>query len=290
MEVYSVIIGFCQRAGVKALAFDVLYLEPSVYGVWDDEAFGFAIQDFGKFVGTLFLGDETGDVISWPAEIPEPDLTIAGFEPWFESKEERNLEFSRASFPIPEMAQTAHILANVHLDPDPDGIYRRGILFSVFDEKIVPSLSLAAYIAGHPDEPDILINPGRLTIDDYHVPIDSEGSAIINYRGHSGTHDTYSAAAIIQSELRIWEDEDPIINPEVLKDRYVFFGFNAPGLLDLRSSPVGGVYPGVEIYATMLDNLLSEDFIRPFPEILFTIIVFILFTLFFMFLYFALKI
>jgi len=53
----------------------------------------------------------------------------------------------------------------------------------------------------------------------------------------------------------------------VLKDRYVFFGFTAPGLYDLRPSPVQGTYPGVEIHATMLDNLLSGDFLRPLPWI-----------------------
>jgi adenylate cyclase len=40
---------------------------------------------------------------------------------------------------------------------------------------------------------------------------------------------------------------------------------SAPGLFDLRPAPVSGVYPGVEIHATMLDNLLSNDFIRAVP-------------------------
>ncbi|MBA4423119.1 MAG: adenylate/guanylate cyclase domain-containing protein, partial [Syntrophus sp. (in: bacteria)] len=42
----------------------------------------------------------------------------------------------------------------------------------------------------------------------------------------------------------------------------------APGLFDLRPTPVSGIYPGVEIYATALDNLLSDDFIRPAPNAL----------------------
>ena len=43
------------------------------------------------------------------------------------------------------------------------------------------------------------------------------------------------------------------------------FGFSAPGLYDLRPSPISGVYPGVEIYATLLDNFLSGDFMRQLP-------------------------
>ena len=44
-EIYSAVISFCKRNGVKALAFDVLYTEPSKYGVDDDRSFGATIAD-----------------------------------------------------------------------------------------------------------------------------------------------------------------------------------------------------------------------------------------------------
>jgi adenylate cyclase len=60
--------------------------------------------------------------------------------------------------------------------------------------------------------------------------------------------------------------ENPTISEkQAFKDKYVFFGFSAPGLHDLRSAPVGGIYTGVEIQATTLDNFLSGDFIRQVP-------------------------
>lgn len=42
-EVYAVVLDFCRRAGVKALAFDMLYTEPSKYGVADDAAMAQAL-------------------------------------------------------------------------------------------------------------------------------------------------------------------------------------------------------------------------------------------------------
>ncbi|HSV92254.1 MAG TPA: adenylate/guanylate cyclase domain-containing protein, partial [Desulfobacterales bacterium] len=51
----------------------------------------------------------------------------------------------------------------------------------------------------------------------------------------------------------------------LLAGKHVFFGFSAPGLLDLRHSPVDGAHPGVAINATVLDNLLSGDFMRAVP-------------------------
>ena len=70
-----------------------------------------------------------------------------------------------------------------------------------------------------------------------------------------------SAAAVIQSELRLREGEAPSLSPETFKDCYVFVGCSAPGLLDLRPVPVNPKCPGVVLHATFVDNLLTDSFI-----------------------------
>jgi adenylate cyclase len=60
----------------------------------------------------------------------------------------------------------------------------------------------------------------------------------------------------------------------LFKDAYVFIGVTAPGAKDLRPTPLQRDYPGVEINATMLDNLLSGDSMKEVPlplTILFTV-------------------
>jgi adenylate cyclase len=173
---------------------------------------------------------------------------------------------ANATFPIPELTASVDVLANVHQVADGDGVFRRGQLFNLFDGRPVPSLALGAYLSGNPGDHAIEIQGGKLIIDDRRVPIDSQARILLRYRGPSQTHATYSAAAVIQSELRLLEGGEPPVDPNLLKDRYVLFGFTAPGLYDLRPSPVAGTYPGVEINATMLDNLLSGDFMRPLPR------------------------
>jgi adenylate cyclase len=163
---------------------------------------------------------------------------------------------------VPEIASRSPALADVQHNPDPDGIYRRGRLFRVFDGKTVPSFALACLMSGSPELP-IGIAEGMLTVAGRPVPIDKDGNAILRFRGPSGTtYRQYSAASVIQSELRIRAGEEPVIkDPDAFRGRHVIFGFSAPGLYDLRPAPVGGVFPGSEIHATALDNLLSGDFI-----------------------------
>jgi len=223
---------------------------------------GRAIAQFGHFAGAVFLGEKSGNDTKWPAGIPVPEFNVIGLDKWLNPTNSGNMVFQRATMPIQELAINAAVLSNVHLDPDPDGIYRSTKLFNVFDHKILPTLGLGAFLAANPDV-KIQIEPDKLLVDKKIVPIDQEGNAVLNYRGISGTHKAYSAAAVIQSELRILRGETPTIRDEnAFRDKYVFFGFSAPGLYDLRSSPVDGVYPGVEIQATLLDNFLSGDFMR----------------------------
>jgi adenylate cyclase len=275
-EIYSAILNYCRRNGAKAVAFDVLFTEPSIYGIEDDAAFGKAISEFGHFAGAVFLGEKSGSDTTWPAGVPAPEFKVIGLDKWLNPANSKNIVFHRATMPIQELAKNAAVLSNVHLDPDSDGIYRSIKLFCVFDNNILPTLGLGAYLAVNPDV-RMKIESGNFMVDEKIIPIDGQGNALLNYRGISGTHKAYSAAAVLQSEIRFLRGEAPTIQDEnAFKDKYVFFGFSAPGLYDLRSSPVDGVYPGVEIQATMLDNFLSNDFMRRSMTWLTITIVFVL--------------
>ncbi|MDF1591051.1 MAG: adenylate/guanylate cyclase domain-containing protein [Desulfobacterales bacterium] len=275
-ELYSAIVNYCRRSGAKAVAFDVQFTEPSKYGVSDDNAFSDAAKGFGRFAGAVFLGQSSGSMTSWPPEIPAPIWNINGLQDWLKTNRPEKISFFRASFPIPELAKSAAILGNIQSEPDPDGIYRRVKPFAIFDNHILPALGISPYLAANPQTASS-IQPGRLTIAKKSIPIDDKGNAILRFRGPSGTHQAYSAAAVLQSEIRIINGEAPTIqDPHALKDKYVLFGFTAPGLYDLRSAAVGGVYSGVEIHATMLDNFLSGDFIRTTSPVLVSIFIIIL--------------
>ena len=216
-EVYAPILDFCGRAGSKAVAFDVLFTEPSVYGVWDDQALGDAITRNGAFVGALFL-----------------------------SIDEHAQDDSRATDPIPDVRENAALMANVSDVPDPDGVFRRAGLWRRRDGDPVPSLGMGAWLVG----------TGR------EAPDAPRAEALLRFRGPPSVYNPLSAASIIQSELLLLEGETPTVSPDALRDKYVLFGFSAPGLLDLRPTPISRVTPGVFIHATTLDNLLSDDFMR----------------------------
>jgi adenylate cyclase len=266
--VYGAVLDFCKRGGAKAVAFDVLYTEPSVYEAADDAALGDALRRSGNFVGALFLGSPTGETTNWPSGAIPLVPPIQDLDQWLNPFRSQQVTKFRATFPIPEIATNAALLANVSDLPDSDGLFRRAAQFRVFDGKPVPSLGLGAYLAAEKvarRSPTLRLKNGWLEVGDLRAPIDDQGRAILRFRGRNGTHETYSAAAVIQSELRLQAGEKPGLEPGVFKDAYVFFGFSAPGLLDSHPSPINRVYPGVELHATSLDNLLTSEFLRDSP-------------------------
>ena len=260
-EVYAPILDFCARSGAKVIAFDVLYTESSDSDrVEQDELLGQAIARAGNFAGAVFLGRTTTQTTNWPSDLVAPPEPIAGLDAWLTPARNKAIAEPAAAFPIAQVTTNATLLGNVRDVPDIDAIFRRATAFRVFDGKALPSLGLAAYLVG--DRARLAVENGRLAVGDRTIPMDDEGRSILRFRGPSGTHESFSAAAIIQSELRIQEGGEPTVSTNALRDAYVFFGFTAPGLKDFRPTPVSRDYPGVEIHATFLDNLLAGDFLR----------------------------
>lgn len=273
-QVYGAVLDFCRRSGAKAVAFDVIFSEPDGTGVDQDVELGKAIAANQRFVASLFVSSaKTGGTTNWPQTIPPPrtHLTVdTGIAT-------DTFQLPRAAFPIPDVATNAAILSTVAGNPDADGIYRRLRPFSLFDGHLVPSLGLGALLCAS-STPSITLQPRAFCLNQSPTPtpVDKTGCAILNYRGPSQTHKTINIAAVIAAELAIQEGQKPGIDPLIFKDKYVFLGFTAPGLFDLRSSPIANVYPGVEIQATFLDNLLSGDFISDAPAWLTILLSFLL--------------
>lgn len=261
-EVYAAILDFCRRGGATAVAFDVLYTEPSSYGVADDTALAASGKEYGRWVLPVFLGQQTGNVTRWPADTPPKTFQLQGMAGLSE-KQRQSLTLPRAIFPVPDVIGGAKMLGNVSQDPDPDGIYRRLGLFGLFNGHPVPSLSLAAYLLAHPGVTPVL-KGSTLHLGTTAVPLDATGRAIPHWRMPQA-FPAVSAAAVIQSELALREGKAPQLDPAMFKNQIVLFGFSAPGLLDMRPSPVAGVTSGVEIHAQVLASLLANDFLRQAP-------------------------
>ncbi len=258
-QLYAPIIEFCKRGGARAVIFDLLYTEPSVYGQDDDQQLAKAAATAGNVVFACFLTREEKGANPQEGEfLAKAGLTINGSPP------PGFPDYRAVIAPVAPLVQAARTLGNVECGPDPDGIYRRLPLAVPFKGRWLPLLGFSAF--------QCFAAPGgwRFTEDglvhgNHRLPLDSQGRFLLKFRGPARSHKRFSAANVIQSEIRLRHGQPPFYQADAFKDKWVFVGLTAPGLFDLKASPVSPIYPGVELHATLLDNLIQGDFLYPAP-------------------------
>ncbi|MBL8513236.1 MAG: adenylate/guanylate cyclase domain-containing protein, partial [Betaproteobacteria bacterium] len=158
-------------------------------------------------------------------------------------------------------AATGHIIPRV----DFDGVIRRIPSVVNFGTGYYESLAIATYrtyldnepmrIVMRPDEGDGIPKLKHLIVKDAVIPLDNQATTLIPYRGKSPMFRYISATDVLRGKLTAGE----------LTGKIGIVGTSAQGLFDLRNTPVGEVYPGVETHANMLSGFLDNK-LKQRPE------------------------
>ena len=190
---------------------------------------------------------------SMPPEKLPPSVTIvARGKADALSFETHMLKAKSATLPLEVLQQQAPI-GIINMSPDMDGLVRQLPLVLWLGDTAYPALSLRTLMKAMGTErltalsgPDGL---EALRVGDYTIPVTPQGSMFIPFQGPRKTYPYISAKDVLQNNL-----------PEnLLQDRIVFLGTSAPGLLDIRATPLDRVFPGVEVHAAAIDAITSEN-------------------------------
>ena len=162
---------------------------------------------------------------------------------------------------LPAYVASAAGAGHINSIVDADGTVRRVPMLAELDGALYESLSLAivrAYLAqretgrrpppvvpGFPDDGQGGLE--WLDVGPIRIPVDPSGAALVPYAGARGSFDYIPLADVLAGRAR----------PERLRDKLVIVGATAPGLMDLRATPVDNVYPGVEIHASLVAGMLE---------------------------------
>ncbi len=171
---------------------------------------------------------------------------------------------------LPELQAAAASGGHFNPTTDPDGVNRSVPMLAEYKGAYYEPLSLAIVrllMGSPPVRPgyptDSLLTrsyPGLewLEVGSLRIPVDERVNALVPYRGPQRSFAYVSATDILRDRLA----------PDQLKNRIILVGTTAPGLLDLRSTPVDAVYPGVEIHANMIVGMLDGTIKQKPPYVL----------------------
>lgn len=256
-EMYAAVVSYLRDAGARAVAFDILFTEPSSYGVEDDQAFANSLKGTLPIVMAGALRQTTGsglDVQDGEAfrEYQDSKSVGSALRTW-------GLDIARLSshsgieLPIREYWPERGGVGNVSASPDSDGIFRHALPAGKVGDIPIAGLSFALYDAAFPAQ----VPPRALS-----EVVDPKGRLTLRFKGPARTYETFGIDSIIVSQRQRAEGKAPLVPLERFANALVLVGMDAPGLLDLRPTPLSQVFPGVEYNATVLDNFMNGEFIE----------------------------
>jgi adenylate cyclase len=138
-----------------------------------------------------------------------------------------------------------------------DGVFRRVSVLETYKNDVYESLSVAVArlaLGAAVIAPEYGVGAGgyqaveALLVGKNRIPVDGDLAALVPYRGLQYSFPYVSATDVLHGK----------VPAETLKGAIVLVGTTAPGLMDLRSTPVQNVYPGVEVHANLIAGILDE--------------------------------
>jgi len=181
-------------------------------------------------------------------------------------------EYRSVALPIEEISRLVEHVGDVRSFTDEDGVDRRYHLLCRFRGRYYPSFALAALLAREGARTVTLRNR-VLGVGKLSIPVDREGAILLRYY-RLGSFPEVGAHSVIAGR-RAYDKtgEGALLDPHTKQPRVyydpnrfsgktVIVGATAPGLMDLRVTPVSRVTPGPDIHAVAIANLLNRDWLR----------------------------
>ena len=221
---HAQLISLLSQHGAKTIAFDVLFLEPDIDNPEDDEFLAASAAKSDRTVfGMLFNKTRKGA----PAE---------------------------PLFPIPALERVTADFGFVNVYPELSGLVSKAPLWVDFEGTFVPSLALATVAAFEGKTPETLSKELRaVTENRWH-------EAHLNYTGWNAQLDWPESSPFpfhsFVDVLRGRTEEG------AFKDKIVIVGGTLHALFDYKPTVVSSVFPGLEIQANAVNNLLKNNFLR----------------------------
>ena len=265
--------------GAAVIAFDVLFAEPDRTSI--EEIAKRLPAPLASLVVDSTAGQPTNDqrfaaalkqtpsvlAVSLDRRVRNEFLPKAGFAVAGQDPRPFIIAFEGATKNLAVLDDAAHGIGALNWVPDRDQIVRRVALFYRVGTTFVPSLAAEAFRVAQGASTYVLkasnasgensfgqaTGLNHIRIGQVEVPTDNSGAVYLKFRH-------FNSAAYIPARKVLAKE----ISRADIDGRMILIGTSAPGLLDLRATPLDASVPGVEIHAQVLEQLLTGHFLtRP---------------------------
>ncbi len=256
-DVVGQLIARIRELGASTIALDIVFAESDRYAgeALTDEAMASALRPGRVVLGYALTFDSPATPTSTSACVQHP-LGLAVIRRDDERASDPFFQASGVVCSLPLLTRAAGASGFLNAAPDPDGLLRRVPLLVAFNGQVYPGLALAAVLAARKTRDVSLrvinVNTASLALDKESLLLDGKSNLLLRYRGAKRTFPYVSAADVLSGQA-----------PDgAFRDKIVFVGTTALGTREVVSTPLDTLFAGVEVQATVADNLLQLDYVH----------------------------
>ena len=251
------------QAGAKVIGFDIGFLEPEKDSLASDPALARAIKESAATVVLGYFFHMSKEGLNYQISQEEIDRQLGQIAP---SRYPQVIYEDQSAAPplisayAPEgnleiFTRATRNSGFFNIIPDRDGVVRwMPLIIKCGNGLFPPMFFLCAwhYLDLPPLRVRIALNGVQgIEMGKRFIKTDEKGKMLINYLGTPRTFPHFSISDILRGQV-----------PEgAFKDKIVLVGSTAMGIYDQRNTPFSPVYPGLEIQATVIDNILKSRFL-----------------------------
>ncbi len=243
------------QGGAAVLGFDIVFAEQERSDPEGDDLFAQVLANRPVVLG-YYLTSDRGGLTS--GQLPEP--AFAAMQLPIDTP---RLVWNGYGANLPKLQQNARDAGFFNPMLDPDGVTRSLPLLAEFDGQIYDSLAVRL-LRRYQGNSVLALGRSSLRIAGdrgmIEIPLSEALTALVPFAGPQAdgerNFDYVSAANVL----------DGSVDWARFKDRVVLIGTSAPGLSDLRATPISETFPGVEVHATLVSGALGNRLLARLPE------------------------
>lgn len=257
-DIYAKLIDYIEAQQPKSIAFDLMFVKSLRSKPGADEALAESFKKYPNIYTAMNLDNQSVDVRR-PVELPAKlSVKVTNYS--------KDIDFDSLSFLncrtiLPEIINNTQNIGMINVSRADDGILRKMPVFVKYQDKYYPQLAFRVGMGLIKQEENynphefIIDRSSNLLLNNRKIFIDKDGGAILNWYGSTGTYQQLPLYRLLKAI-----DSNEKFSYK-FNNKIVYFGTTASSLFDIKTIPVAKIYPGVEVQATYVNNLLDNNFI-----------------------------
>lgn len=254
-DTYAKIINYLEKQSPRAIAFDLMFVKSLKSKTQADEELVKTFKKYNNLYTSMNFDNQSED-LRIPPELPEK-LTI-------NVQNNSDIDFNQLTYTncrtiLEGILNATSNIGIINVSRSDDGVLRKMPLVVKYKNDFYPQLALKVglnYLGEKQTSYEIDKN-SEFKLGDRKIFLDKDGSAILNWYGPAGTYTYIPMYQLIKAV----NGEKTELDYD-FSNKIIYFGTTAASLFDIKTVPAGKIYPGVEVQATYVNNIIDNNFIR----------------------------